>query len=75
MLAIASFIGMGDVASKDAFEWVMSDPKMVRGSKLVGRLMDDIVSRKVQSPPKNIINKLYWSLCSRNTDQIFLCKI
>ncbi|PKI67630.1 hypothetical protein CRG98_011843 [Punica granatum] len=47
MLATASFLGMGDVASKDAFEWLLSDPKILRGSMIVCRLMDDIVSHKV----------------------------
>ncbi|PKI71251.1 hypothetical protein CRG98_008351 [Punica granatum] len=37
---------MGDVASKDAFEWLLSDPKILCGSKLVCRCMDDIVTRK-----------------------------
>ncbi|XP_031383637.1 (-)-germacrene D synthase-like [Punica granatum] len=48
MLATASFLGMGDVASKDAFEWLLSDPKILRGSMIVCRLMDDIVSHKFE---------------------------
>ncbi|PKI67631.1 hypothetical protein CRG98_011844 [Punica granatum] len=34
MLATTYFLGMGDVASKDAFEWLMTDPKILRGSKI-----------------------------------------
>jgi hypothetical protein len=47
MLATTSLVGMGDIVTKDAFEWLFSDPKMVRASAVVCRLMDDIVSHKV----------------------------
>lgn len=50
LLPISSFIGMGGVATKDAFEWLLTEPKIIRGAKMVCRLMDDIVSHKVQSP-------------------------
>ncbi len=47
MLATTSFVGMGDIVTKDSFEWIFSDPKMVKASAVVCRLMDDIVSHKV----------------------------
>jgi (-)-germacrene D synthase len=47
MLAVTSFLGMGDIVTKDSFEWLFSNPKIVKASELVGRLMDDIVSHKV----------------------------
>jgi hypothetical protein len=47
LLATTSLVGMGDIVTKDAFEWLFSDPKMVRASTVVSRLMDDIVSHKV----------------------------
>jgi hypothetical protein len=46
-LATTSLVGMGDVVTKDAFEWLFSDPKLLRASTVVCRLMDDIVSHKV----------------------------
>ncbi|XVF70503.1 hypothetical protein PTKIN_Ptkin11bG0167000 [Pterospermum kingtungense] len=48
MLANTSFVGMGDVATEVAFEWLFSDPKMVKASAIVYRLMDDIVSHKFE---------------------------
>jgi (-)-germacrene D synthase len=48
MLATHSFLGMGKIASQEAFEWVSNDPKIVRASTIICRLMDDIVSHKVQ---------------------------
>nr|QWQ79571.1 TPS13 [Juglans sigillata] len=44
MLATTSLVGMGELVTKDSFEWLFSNPKMVTASEVVGRLMDDIVS-------------------------------
>ncbi|XP_062011925.1 (-)-germacrene D synthase-like [Rosa rugosa] len=48
MLATTSFVGMGDIVTKDSFEWIFSDPKIVKASSVVCRLMDDIVSHKFE---------------------------
>ncbi|KAF5949085.1 hypothetical protein HYC85_015042 [Camellia sinensis] len=47
MLTTSSLMGMGEVVSKEAFDWVSSGPLIVQASSVVCRLMDDIVSRKV----------------------------
>jgi (-)-germacrene D synthase len=47
MLAITSLVGMGDIITKDAFEWILNDPKVLRALKVIGRLLDDIVSHEV----------------------------
>jgi (-)-germacrene D synthase len=47
MLVTTSFVGMGDIVTKDAFEWAFNEPKVVRASSVIDRLMDDIVSHKV----------------------------
>ncbi|KAK4795849.1 hypothetical protein SAY86_028175 [Trapa natans] len=48
LLPISSFIGMGDAATEDAFQWLLSEPKIITGAKMVCRLMDDIVSHKFE---------------------------
>lgn len=48
------FIGMGDVATKDAFEWLNSDPKILQASKILARLLNDIASHKVHYSTNNI---------------------
>ncbi|XP_023909257.2 (-)-germacrene D synthase [Quercus suber] len=48
MLATTSLVGMGDIVTNDCFEWVFSNPKIVRASAVVCRLMDDIVSHKFE---------------------------
>ncbi|KAL7228876.1 hypothetical protein ACSBR2_007546 [Camellia fascicularis] len=47
MLATTSFVGMGEVVSKEAFDWVSSDPLIVQASSVVCRLKDDVVGHKV----------------------------
>ena len=47
MLAATSFLGMGEIVTKDSVEWLFSKPKIVKASEVVGRLMDDMVSHKV----------------------------
>ncbi|KAL6316967.1 hypothetical protein AAG906_024505 [Vitis piasezkii] len=46
MLTATSFIGMGKIVTKEAFDWVISDPKIVTASAVIARLMDDITSHK-----------------------------
>ncbi|THG02152.1 hypothetical protein TEA_015985 [Camellia sinensis var. sinensis] len=48
MLTTTSLMGMGEVVSKEAFDWVSSGPLIVQASSVVCRLMDDIVSRKLE---------------------------
>ena len=48
MLTTVSFMGMKDNnITNDVFQWVLEDPKIVRASTIICRLMDDIVSHKV----------------------------
>ncbi|KAJ9671616.1 hypothetical protein PVL29_025363 [Vitis rotundifolia] len=46
LLTTTSFVGMGDIATKKAFGWVFSDPKMIRASNVICRLMNDIVNHE-----------------------------
>ncbi|XP_021803363.1 (-)-alpha-pinene synthase-like, partial [Prunus avium] len=48
MLSTVSLLGMGDIVTKDTFEWLFSDPKIVRASAAICRLMDDIVTNKFE---------------------------
>ncbi|KAA8523765.1 hypothetical protein F0562_010188 [Nyssa sinensis] len=48
MLAVQSLIGMADIATKEAFDWVITMPKIVRSCALIARLVDDIQTHKVE---------------------------
>ena len=47
LLATTSLVGMRDIIIEDSFEWSLSDPKVVRASSVIARLMDDMKSHKV----------------------------
>ncbi|CAL1391845.1 unnamed protein product [Linum trigynum] len=47
ILCTSAFIGMGaEIASREAFEWVTNEPKMVRAASVISRIQNDIVSHK-----------------------------
>nr|DAD38062.1 TPA_asm: hypothetical protein HUJ06_008703 [Nelumbo nucifera] len=48
MILLTSFVGMGEIATKEVFDWVSKTPKIVRSACLIGRLMDDIVSNEFE---------------------------
>ncbi|RVW94770.1 (-)-germacrene D synthase [Vitis vinifera] len=39
---------MGDAVTEETFDWVFSQPKIVRASAIICRLMDDMVSPKFE---------------------------
>ncbi|KAG8479076.1 hypothetical protein CXB51_029772 [Gossypium anomalum] len=47
-LAIASFVGMEDSITKETFNWAVNEPKIIRASNIICRLMSDIVGHKVE---------------------------
>nr|AGV28055.1 sesquiterpene synthase [Azadirachta indica var. indica] len=58
MLATTSFVGMGDIVTKEAFEWLFSNPKMIIASSVVCRLMDDIVSHKFEQKRGHVASSI-----------------
>ncbi|KAF7847692.1 hypothetical protein BT93_L2719 [Corymbia citriodora subsp. variegata] len=48
MLAITSLVGMGNVVTKHAFEWLLGDCKILKASQIICRLMDDIASHQFE---------------------------
>ncbi|KAI7981015.1 putative terpene synthase 2 [Camellia lanceoleosa] len=46
MLAVQSLVGIGKIATKEAFDWVLNVPKIVKSCALIARLVDDIQTHK-----------------------------
>ncbi|KAI8001047.1 (-)-germacrene D synthase, partial [Camellia lanceoleosa] len=46
MLAVQSLVGIGKIATKEAFDWVLNVPKIVESCALIARLVDDIQTHK-----------------------------
>ncbi|KAM7493646.1 hypothetical protein LguiB_028255 [Lonicera macranthoides] len=48
MLATVSFVGMGELVTKQAFDWVSSYPLIVIASSVIGRLSNDMVAHEFE---------------------------
>ncbi|PON75441.1 Squalene/phytoene synthase [Trema orientale] len=53
-LIVTSLVGMEDIETKKIFEWLLNNPKVVRASTLICRLMDDLSSRKFEQEREHI---------------------
>uniref|UniRef100_A0A6N2KI82 Isoprene synthase, chloroplastic n=1 Tax=Salix viminalis TaxID=40686 RepID=A0A6N2KI82_SALVM len=42
----ASFLGLEEVAGVEEYEWLKSNPKIIKAAKMIGRLMNDIVGHE-----------------------------
>ncbi|XP_058092437.1 (-)-germacrene D synthase-like isoform X2 [Magnolia sinica] len=47
-LTLVSFVGMGEIATKEAFEWTRNEPKLIRAASFISRIVDDIQSGKFE---------------------------
>ncbi|KAL1831183.1 hypothetical protein ACET3Z_000834 [Daucus carota] len=54
MLSVASFVRMGDIATREAFEWLSKDPLVVNGLSIICRLSDDIVGHEFENQRPHI---------------------
>ncbi|XP_049414336.1 sesquiterpene synthase 15a-like isoform X1 [Solanum stenotomum] len=45
-LSTACWLGMGDEATKEAFEWITTEPPILVASSIIARLLNDIVSHE-----------------------------
>ncbi|GLT50329.1 hypothetical protein SLA2020_238210 [Shorea laevis] len=58
MLITNSLVGMGEVASKEAFDWISNDPRMVKACAIICRLMDDIVSNEFEQSRVHVASSI-----------------
>ncbi|THU43308.1 hypothetical protein C4D60_Mb00t07620 [Musa balbisiana] len=58
MLICASFVGMGEVATKEAFEWVASFPKIIKASALIARIANDFVSHELEQTREHVASTI-----------------
>uniref|UniRef100_A0A7N2MVS3 Terpene synthase metal-binding domain-containing protein n=1 Tax=Quercus lobata TaxID=97700 RepID=A0A7N2MVS3_QUELO len=55
LLSTISFIFIGDIATKEALEWVIKEPKIVRAASIICRLMDDVVSNEFEQERGHVV--------------------
>ncbi|GMN72149.1 hypothetical protein TIFTF001_055217 [Ficus carica] len=58
MLIITSFLGMGDIATEEVFEWATKYPKIVKAACVINRLMSDIAGHKFEQKREHIVSSV-----------------
>ncbi|KAJ0046477.1 hypothetical protein Pint_04280 [Pistacia integerrima] len=48
LITSVAFLGMDDIATKEDFDWISTNPKIINAARLIGRLMGDIGSHKFE---------------------------
>ncbi|KAE8650158.1 hypothetical protein Csa_009547 [Cucumis sativus] len=71
LLSTISFVCMGDIATKEVFEWLFDCPKILKASTTISRLMDDVVSYKFEKEREHIVSAVecYMSNHGRSEDE------
>ncbi|RVW86322.1 Valencene synthase [Vitis vinifera] len=58
VLTFMSFIGMRETATKEVFDWLLQNPKIVRATYIIIRLMDDMASHKFEQEREHIASSI-----------------
>ncbi|URE19086.1 hypothetical protein MUK42_04307 [Musa troglodytarum] len=74
MLVCASFVGMGEVATKEAFEWVASFPKIVKASALIARIANDFVSHELEQTREHVASTIQCYMKEFGTNMQVACE-
>nr|P0DO47.1 RecName: Full=Sesquiterpene synthase 16; Short=ShTPS16 [Solanum habrochaites] len=45
-IAATSWLGMGNVATKDSFDWIVNEPPILVASSIIARLLNDLLSHE-----------------------------
>ncbi|XP_024625748.2 (-)-germacrene D synthase [Medicago truncatula] len=58
LLILTSYIGMGDITTKEIFSWVSNEPRIVNAAATLCRLMDEIVSSEFEQKRGHVCSLL-----------------
>lgn len=48
-LITISFLGLGPIAGINVFEWLKSEPRIMKAANIIGRVFNDIVTHEVHT--------------------------
>ncbi|XP_060671882.1 terpene synthase 1-like [Ziziphus jujuba] len=69
LIITSSFIGMGEIATKEVFDWVCNKPKIMEASSVIGRLMNDMVSHKFEQKRPHIASAIECYMKQHGVDE------
>ncbi|GLT55751.1 hypothetical protein SLA2020_288440 [Shorea laevis] len=58
MVITNSFVGRGEDATKEVFDWISNNPKMLKASTIICRLTDDIVSHEFEQTREHVASSV-----------------
>ncbi|CAL9150186.1 unnamed protein product [Musa hybrid cultivar] len=65
---------MGEIATKEAFEWITSFPKIVQASAIIGRIMNDITSHELEQTREHVASTVQCYMKEYGTNMHVACK-
>ncbi|KAJ4841303.1 hypothetical protein Tsubulata_050537 [Turnera subulata] len=58
LLAAATFCGLGELGSKEVFEWLLNDPKIMVASSDLARLIDDVIGHEFEQQRQHVASSV-----------------
>ncbi|XP_048420081.1 (-)-alpha-pinene synthase-like isoform X2 [Pyrus x bretschneideri] len=58
LLSTVCLVGMGDIVTNDVFQWLSNNPKILRASNIIFRLMDDIAGHKFEKERRHVTSSI-----------------
>ncbi|KAF8408882.1 hypothetical protein HHK36_004951 [Tetracentron sinense] len=74
LITVIEYMGMGEIATKEAFEWATSLPKIIRSSSMIDRLMDDIKSYKFEQKRGHVASSVQCYMKEYEVSEEEACK-
>ncbi|KAF8408838.1 hypothetical protein HHK36_004907 [Tetracentron sinense] len=74
LITVIQFAGMGEIATKEAFNWTASLPKLIRSSSIVNRLMDDIKTYKAEQKRGHVASSVQCYMKEYEVSEEEACK-
>ncbi|KAJ0102225.1 hypothetical protein Patl1_04448 [Pistacia atlantica] len=74
MLSVQALVGLEEVATKEAFDWAISVPRILRSSALIARLVDDIHTYKVEEERGDAPSGVQCYMKDHNVSEEEACK-
>ncbi|KAG6499368.1 hypothetical protein ZIOFF_039134 [Zingiber officinale] len=74
LVICSMYLGMGEVATKEVFEWYSSFPKLVEACSVIGRLLNDIRSHEWEQERDHVASTVECYMKDHGTDVKVACK-
>ncbi|KAG6495381.1 hypothetical protein ZIOFF_043184 [Zingiber officinale] len=74
LVICSMYLGMGEVVTKEVFEWYSSFPKLVEACSVIGRLLNDIRSDEREQERDHVASTVECYMKDHGTDVKVACK-